>query len=334
MPRDAERFAAGKMTLAIDLKDRKILYELDRDSRQSNKKIARKIGLSEQVVGNRIKRLIDLGVIEYFYVKINPSVLGYMHIKIYLRLHNITKQSEEELVQNLNSQKNIFWLCSMRGKYDLVASIYVKTIAEFSKKYEEIFGQWGDYILERNVVVLERAFTYTKAYLVPQQKPEEVVYSLGEEKLMELDVIDIKLLKILNKEGRKPLIEIAKLLRVSSDTVRYRLNNLKKNGVISGFGVKIDYRKLSHSYHLLFLKVQNMNEQKYAKLETVAKLNENVIIFIKTIGDHDIELEVETTNNKELDQLLRTLRDNFVSEIKDYEILEVTREHRMTYFPF
>ena len=77
-----------------------------------------------------------------------------------------------------------------------------------------------------------------------------------------------------------------------------------------------------------------MNELKYKKLESLAKINENIIIFVKTIGDHDIELEVETTNNKELDQLMKTLRDHFVSEIKDYEILEVTREHRMTYFPF
>lgn len=322
------------MTVKIDLKDKKILYELDKNSRQSNKEISRKVGLSEQVVGNRIKRLIDLGIVEYFYVKTNPSVLGYMHIKIYLRLHNITQQKEEELLQDLNNHKNIYWLASLRGKYDFVTSIYVKNVADFSKKYEEIFGKWGNYILERNVVILERAFTYTKAYLIPQQKSEEVVYSMGEEKSVELDEIDNNLLKVLNKEGRKPLIEIAKQLNVSSDTIRYRINNLKKDGVITGFGVKINYRKLNNNYHLIFLKLQNMNHQKYTKLESLAKLNENTIIFIKTIGDHDIELEVETTSNKELDKLMKTLRDHFFSEIKDYEILEVTREHRMTYFPF
>ncbi len=320
--------------MKIDLKDKKILYELDRDSRQSSKQIAKKVGSSEQVVGNRIRRLQELGIIEYFYVKTNPSALGYMHIKIYLRLHNITKTKEEELFNDLNQQKNIYWLSSLRGKYDLVASIYVKNIADFTKKYEEIFGKWRDYILERNVIILERAFTYTTAYLIPKQKPEAIVYSVGEEKATELDNTDISLLKVLNREGRKPLIDIAKQLNVSSDTVRYRINNLKKSGIITGFGVKIDYRKLNHYYHLIFLKLQNMELQKYKKLEQLAQMNKNIIIFIKTIGDHDIELEVETTNNQELDELMKTLRDHFVSEIKDYEILEVTREHRMTYFPF
>jgi len=322
------------MTVKIDLKDKKILYELDRDSRQSNKSIARKVGLSEQVVGNRVKRLVDLGVIEYFYLKTNPSVLGYMHLKIYLRLHNITKQKEEELIQDLNNQKNIYWLSSLRGKYDFVASIYVKNIADFSRKYEEVFSKWGNYILERNVVVLERAFTYTKAYLVPKQQSEAIVYSIGEENKAKLDYVDISLLQILNKDGRKPLIEIANKLNISSDTVRYRINSLKKTNIITGFGVKIDYRKLGNQYHLIFLKLQNMNFQKHKKLEQLSQLNRNIIIFIKTIGDHDIELEVETTNSNELDQLMKTLRDHFVSEIKDYEILEVTREHRMTYYPF
>ena len=137
------------MNLKVDLKDRKILYELDRDSHQSNKQIAKKVGLSEQVVGNRIKRLLDLKIIEYFYVKTNPSILGFMHLKIYLRWHNITKQKEEELIQELNQQEGLFWLASLRGKYDLVASIYVKNIADFSKRYDEIFGKWGSYILER-----------------------------------------------------------------------------------------------------------------------------------------------------------------------------------------
>lgn len=320
--------------MRIDLKNRRILYELDRNSRQSNKQIAKKVGLSEQVVGNRIRRLQELNIIEYFFVKTNPSVLGYMHIKIYLRLHNITKEKEKELLNDINAQKNIYWLSSLRGKYDLVASIYVKNIAEFSKKYEEIFGKWRDYILERNVVVLERAFTYTKAYLVPKQKSEEIVYSVGEEKKVQLDQTDNNLLKILNKDGRKSLIDIAKQLKVSADTVNYRINNLKKSGIITGFGVKIDYKKLDNYYHLIFLKLQNMNLQKYKKLESLAQINVNVIIFIKTIGNHDVELEVETTNNDELDELMKNLRDHFVSEIKDYEILEVTREHRMTYYPF
>jgi DNA-binding Lrp family transcriptional regulator len=320
--------------LKIDLRDKKILYALDRDSRQSNKQIAKKVGLSEQVVGKRIKRLQHLGVIENFFVKINPSVLDYMHLKIYLRLHNIKNQQEKELFNYLNQCKNVYWLASLRGKYDLVISIYLKNISDFSNIYEDLFGKWQEFILERNIIVLERAFSYTKAHLIPKQKSEQIIYGVPNEKKIKLDQINIKLLKILNTKGREPLIDLAKELKVSADTVKYRLNNLKKKGVITGFGTKINYRRLDYHYQLVFLKLQQMTLQKYKKLEFLSKINENVIVFIKTIGDHDIELEIETKDTTELDKLIKVLRDNFVTEIKDYEILEVTKEHRMTYFPF
>ncbi len=322
------------MRYKVDLKDKKILYELDKDSRQSNKQIAKKVGLSEQVVGNRIRRLLDMRVIEYFFVKTNPSIMGYLHVKVYLRFHNLTKEKEDELLKELNKERDIYWLASLRGKYDLVCSLYIKNIADFSRIYQERYGKWSDYIWDRNVIVLEKAFTYTKAYLLPNQKAEEIIYSSKGERQIKLNNLDISLLKILNKNGRKPLIDMANQLNVSPDTIKYRIKGLKEKKVITGFGVKIDFSKLDNDYNIIFLKLQNMTFKKEKEFENFARSNKNLIIFIKTIGDHDIELEVETSNKSELDHIIKLLRDYFSNEIKEYEILEVTREHRMTYFPF
>ena len=52
-------FYTKLMVITLDAKDRKILYELDINSRHSNSEIAKKVGLSKQVVGFRIKRLIQ-----------------------------------------------------------------------------------------------------------------------------------------------------------------------------------------------------------------------------------------------------------------------------------
>ena len=45
------------MAIKLDLKDRKILYELDINSRQPFAAIAKKVGLSKQTVINRVKKL-------------------------------------------------------------------------------------------------------------------------------------------------------------------------------------------------------------------------------------------------------------------------------------
>ena len=322
------------MTLNIDLYDRKILYELEKNCRQTNKQIAKKVRLSEQVVGNRIKKLVENKVIDYFYVKANPRVLDLMHIKVYLRLHNITKGKEKELLEELKKKKGFFWLASLRGKYDWVISIYVKNITDFSTRYEELFEEWGDYILDRNIIVLEKGSTFTKAYFVPKQNSEEIVYSGGGEIVTKLDDIDLELLRVLNDSARMSLINLAEKLKISADTVRYRMNNLRNKGVITGFATKINFEILGMTYHIISIKLQNMTKNKHAKLKTISKMNKNIIVYIKTIGDHDIEIETETSSKEELDVILRTLRDNFVNEIKDYDLLEVTKEHRLAFFPF
>ena len=317
----------------IDTKDKKILYQLDRNSRQSLTQIGKKVGLSKQVVLYRINKLQELKVIEYFYVKTNPSILGYMHFKIFLRLHNITKDKEDELLKDLK-QNNVYWLSSIRGKFDIVLSIYVKNIGDFSQKYQQLLGKWGEFLLERNVTIHEKACIYSKAYLLSYQRPEETIYGKWKEESVYLDNIDIALLRFLNTNARAPIIDIAKDLNLSSDIIHYRIKNLQKKGVITGFGTKIDFRKLNNNYYIIPLKLQNMNQEKYKKLEILAKNNKNVIYFIRSIGNHDAELEIETANKEELDKLINSLRDCFVTEIKDYEILEVIREHRINYFPF
>jgi len=332
--------------LEMDLTDKRILYELDLDSRQTNKQIAKKIRVSEQVVGKRIKRLIEKNAIDYFYVKLNPSRLGFIHIKIYLRFHNLPQDREDALVQELNMQKAVFWLASIRGKFDLEVSIYVRNISEFSAKYDGLFGSWHEYIYERNVSVLENAYSYAKTYLlpdttprktgyiIPASEPHETSYAADKGNIFDLDSLDISILRVLNKEARLPFSDIAFRVGVSSDTIHYRIKRLADAGVISGFGVKINYGVLGNSYHILMLKLQNMDASKYKKLQAFCHFNPNSIIYIKTIGDHEAEFEIETQHKSELDTLIRSLKDNFLMEIKDYELLEVTREHRMTYFPF
>jgi len=64
----------------LDLKDRKILYELDLNCRQSNAQIGKKVGLSKEVVKYRIKRMEEEGIISGYWTEIDSYRLGYTSI--------------------------------------------------------------------------------------------------------------------------------------------------------------------------------------------------------------------------------------------------------------
>jgi DNA-binding Lrp family transcriptional regulator len=60
----------------IDEIDRKILRILQRKGRTSMKEVADGIGkLSKVAVSSRVKRLVEVGVIEGFHAKINPKIM-------------------------------------------------------------------------------------------------------------------------------------------------------------------------------------------------------------------------------------------------------------------
>ena len=69
----------------LDLKDRKILHQLDMDSRQSFRSIGRKVGLSKDVVASRVKKLQELGIIDRFYTEIDLFKLGYIMCDVFFK---------------------------------------------------------------------------------------------------------------------------------------------------------------------------------------------------------------------------------------------------------
>ena len=82
----------------IDLKDRKILYELDLDARQSLTKVGKKVGLKKDVVSYRIKRMQDEGIIKNFWTAINTFKLGYNVFRIYINFQYMSTNIKYEII--------------------------------------------------------------------------------------------------------------------------------------------------------------------------------------------------------------------------------------------
>ena len=80
------------MNYKLDLKDRRILYELDSDSRQPCSKIAKKLGTSTEVVNYRIKRLEEENIITHYLIIVNLSKLKTLQFKICLSLQHLPWQ--------------------------------------------------------------------------------------------------------------------------------------------------------------------------------------------------------------------------------------------------
>ncbi|MBI5001961.1 Lrp/AsnC family transcriptional regulator [Candidatus Woesearchaeota archaeon] len=316
----------------LDKKDKKLLFELSQNSRQTNKEIAKKIGLSEPSTAYRINRLMGNKIIEHFYVITNNAKLGYFHYKIFLRAAQMNEETEKMFIKGVKENKNVIWFVSTRGNYDYVISILAKDIHEFSTVYKQVTEKFGSNILQRNVCVVEKAGIYSRGYLLNQVSKEHK-YGMKEEAII-LDDDDKRLLQVISTNARMPSVEIARELRISADKVIYRMKKLIGQQFLLGFGTKLTLKNLNIKQYLVSFKFQNFSEQKYNILKEIAKKNQSLQYFISIIGDHDLELELEVQDTEQVDNVFREIKRFFTNELRGYEILEITEEYKLNYFPF
>lgn len=316
----------------LDLKDRKILYELDLNSRQTASQIGKKVGLSKEVVNYRINSLIKKGVIRYFYTVLNTLALGYCHYKIYFKLQNVDPKKEKELLNYFIKNKNCIWLASCRGNWDLGVSLLAKNPMHFGGLYQEIINDYGKYFLEKNILVIEKAPTFNRAYLIEKKEPIKLEYVEKEEKL-EIDKTDQKILSLLSTNARIQIIDLMDKLNLTRDIITYRVKKMQKLGIIQGFRTSFDLEKLGYSYHKILFTFKNLSEKREKELISYCRFNKNIVQYIKLIGNWDAEIEFEVKNDTQLHSILLEIRTKFSDIIRNSEQLLVY-EKKLNYFPF
>ena len=54
---------------------------------------------------------------------------------------------------------------------------------------------------------------------------------------------------------------------------------------------------------------------------------------MEVLGEWQLEVEAEVESQEGFTELLRKIRNNVPDIILDYEILQVTKEHKLNYYP-
>ena len=319
--------------VTLDIIDKKILYQLDLNSRQSISQIGRRIHFPKTNVGYRIKKLQENGVIKKFYTVIDSFKLGYTSIRFYLVYENINPDIEREIIDYFVKNKYTWWVGSIEGRFDLVIVIWIRNINEFYSFWENTLKKYRKYLSKQIFSYYTQLFHYRYSFLLDDYpKEDRTKYEItGGGKLIDFDNIDYRILKSLASNSRIPITDMMKLLGISSKTIRKRIQRLKKLGVILGYRVQIDYSKLGLQYFKLDIQ---LNE--YSKLNSIisyVKFNPNLIFIDRSAGYADLELEFLVKNQNQLRDIVNDLVMRFPNVIKSYNNFYLTDIYKTQYIP-
>jgi len=318
----------------IDLKDRKILYELDLDARQSLTQIGKKVGLKKDIVSYRIHRMQDEGIIKNFWTAINTFKLGYQVYRIYINFQYVSLQIKERIISHFVTHRNVWAVISLKAEVDFDVVVWVKDIYEFYTFWDKTLDEFEDYFAKVTISLYVEAFNYKKSFLLPghPDKEDRLLYrTTYGGKPVEIDKVDYGLLNELAVNARVPLIDLAEKLGISSQAVNYRVNNLMKHGVINAFRVNVDLAKLGLQHYKLeiYLKDhkqrraiwQYLREKPYCDTLNVA------------IGWSDLEFEIIVENVQQLGDIMEEIDATFPNAIKKQNFWIFDKVHKERWLP-
>ncbi len=116
----------------LDEKDFAIIEELKKNSRLSEKNIAKRTNIPMTTVHNRIKKLRELGIIEAYTIRLNHKKLG-MSITAYVLLKTMPGVDQKEMLLKISKMPNIREVAMITGEFDLLFKVKVNSMEELNK---------------------------------------------------------------------------------------------------------------------------------------------------------------------------------------------------------
>lgn len=316
----------------IDLKDRKILYQLFLDGRQSFRSVGRKVGLSKDVVASRVQKLQENEIIQGYCIVFDYFKLGLTPMRFYFKYQYITPEIKKEIIEHFVNCKHSTSVFSTKGTYDLVVVALVKNNTDIYPFWQKTLDKFGDYFAKRIFSIYMGETIYKPSFLLDKKDDVRTKPMLKRSwERVEHDDLDIKILKILSFNARAPTIEIAEKLNTTALTINNRIKKLIKKGVILGFVAVPNVIKLGYQFMKVdfFLREHNKIHQIIKYVEK----NPYLIALDSTLGYADLEFEFILYNINQLHKIVEDITLKFPKIIRNYAITAVEKNYKFLIMP-
>lgn len=314
----------------LDVIDRKLLVELDKNSRQPVSALAKKVRLSKQAVKQRLEKLELNEILLGYYAVVDVFKLQRQSARLWIKLQG--SYDEDSIINFALKMRDVGWVLRLDGTYDLLIILWSRDMLELDNAIKTLKFRFGEFLKAVDISFIVRAHHISHRYLTKEKTLHELMM---EQKFsrFEIDSIDGKILGILAKNSRASLVEIGKRLGISDKTVKYRIKRLEENKVILGYMVILDYSKIGYTWYKIFMQLQNLSADKYSQLISFLKSKTNIMFVTEAIGISDLEFEAMLQTPKEFHELMREIRLKFPEIIKEFNWVIISKAEKIYYAP-
>ncbi|MBI2080007.1 Lrp/AsnC family transcriptional regulator [Candidatus Micrarchaeota archaeon] len=318
----------------LDLKDRKILLELDMNARIPINELAKKLGLSRQTTSYRIERMKKNGIIFGALTIFDSVVVGYNWYRLVIRLGASAATQRDEVLKFLSQHANTLWLGEVGGNWDVVVNFVTKDNYNFNLILEELLTKYGRHIQAYETLVYTGVRDQSKEYILGGNTERlffEHIMKFDPD--FKLDETDKKIIQIISLDAMLSNWQVASKVGVSDKTVSARIKRMEEKKLILGYRLYANPSPMGYETYMVFLEITNLQSDRELKLSNFLKSSPNVTFVVKHIGKWRIGMEIEVKNRLEFQDFLIKLRSNFGDIISNFETFPIFKDHVLNYFP-
>ena len=308
----------------LDLWDKRILYELDGDSRLPFSAIGASLSRSPQWVKYRIERLRTLGVIKHLYPLVDYSALSQIKAGLLIRLAESEPAKEIAFLNSCYKDRCIQCIYRTEGEYDLYLGVFTKDIDSLAEFIDSFKIEHGTLIANIDISIERESCQFRRNYLLGAKAHAmgEIVFG-NSTALAGIDVIDRQVVDCLNSDPRMGVVDISRSINQSKDVALYHLRKIQKVGVIKGYSVQMNPRHFPYQSYVILLKIAGMDEKKRQELFSFCRLSGKVVRISRALGAYDFMLEAEVAGRDEFRWFHKELVHRFHPSIRSSMALSI-----------
>ncbi len=311
----------------------RILYFLDRDSRTTLSKIAKRLRVSEQRVSYAVKSSINKKEIRNFSTVFDYTKFGFNAYLVLLKTNHKNKEELGSLLKDLKDVPEAVIVETMQGKFDIMVMFLYPNPSSFNKSLKKFISSHKALIRDNFISTVIVIHKFGRKYLNPWMKIGEDKVIGGDRLPIDLSDSEKKICNALVENSDASLKKLGKITGLTFKTLSFKMRKLRRGKIIRKFEPVLDCNKLGIVNKKIMLRYFDYDVRSENSITNLCNVHPNVVSIIKTFGKWDLIINFESLKEDNFDKFIDELREKYDNFIEDFEILEVRHKEKYNYLP-
>jgi len=311
-------------------------FAFSENSRMKIREIASVMKTSPQRVKYWMNSIESESVVRNPFCVFDYSYFGSILFRVYFKGAYVGEKDKELLMKTLMENSSVVSVYEFSGEFDLVVEMLCPNASRFNKVLKSLSNSLPS--LRHHKIVLNMVtHMYPRFYLTDKDMlklhmPQEIVIG-GDRGVESFTKSELAVMSALLENPRLRLSSLAEKSGMNVKTAKSVVKNLSERKIIRGFKHVIDIDKLGVSRFRLFLKMHGVSQERDDQILDYLLKHPNIVQMHRTVGDWDMEIDIESLDKTSARKLVADLREKFSDVIENFSIAEFYHYYKRSYLP-